>query len=115
MSVAVDDDHVIGYGRVQLQPGNPVEAAPALPDGYYLSGIVVALTHRRRGVGSAVCDARIDWVADRANEVWFFTNRKNAASRALHRDVGFSEVHEFSSPRLDGGWGVLGHRLTRSG
>lgn len=113
MAVAVEDGHVIGYGRVQHQVGGVMEADPPLPDGYYLSGVVVAESERRRGIGSAVCDARISWVADRAEGVWFFTNRWNTASRALHRKVGFREVREFSSPRLDGGCGVLGHRLTR--
>lgn len=115
LSAAVEGRQIIGYGRVQHQVGNPMQADPPLPDGYYLSGIVVAEAHRNRGVGSALCEARIAWVASRADDVWFFTNRKNAASRALHQSVGFREVQEFGSRRLDGGCGVLGHRLTRAG
>ncbi|HTR71790.1 MAG TPA: GNAT family N-acetyltransferase [Mycobacteriales bacterium] len=112
LSVAVTDGQVIGYGRVEHQLGNPMAAEPRLPDGYYLSGIVVSEPRRRRGVGAALCAARIDWVAARAGEVWYFTNRDNIASRALHQQVGFQELRAFSSPHLDGGWGVLGHRRT---
>jgi ribosomal protein S18 acetylase RimI-like enzyme len=112
LSVAVKDGEVIGYGRVEHQRGNPMDAEPPLPDGYYLSGIVVSEPHRRRGAGAALCAARVGWVAARADEVWYLTNQKNTASRALHYQAGFQEVQEFSSPRLSGGWGVMGHRLT---
>lgn len=37
VGVAVEDGGIIGYGRVQHQMGNPMQADPPLPDGYYLS------------------------------------------------------------------------------
>jgi ribosomal protein S18 acetylase RimI-like enzyme len=111
--VAVLDDAVAGYGRVQRLAGNPVRAEPPLPDGWYLSGIVVSEAHRRTGLGLKLCEARVAWVAERAADVWFFINIRNANSRALHGRAGFSESFQFSSPQLDGGEGVLGHRPAR--
>lgn len=112
MLVAVDDRNVVGYGHVRYQRGNPVRAEPAQPDGWYLSGVVVAVDYRRSGIGLALCEARVAWVTERAVEVWFFTNVRNVRSRELHKKAGFQEVSVFRSPELDGGEGVLGHRTT---
>jgi RimJ/RimL family protein N-acetyltransferase len=112
MAVAVDDDMVVGYGRVQFRDRGPRLARPDLPPGYYLSGIVVADSHRRQGIGTSLCQTRIDWVTPRAHDIWYFTNCLNTASRRLHKRMGFCEVLEFTSPALKGEYGVVGYRLT---
>jgi ribosomal protein S18 acetylase RimI-like enzyme len=107
--VAEDAGRVIGYGRVAHQV-LAIQAEPSLPVGLYLSGVVVEERHRCRGVGTALCDARIAWASPRSPDLWFFTNLNNDASRRLHRRVGFVELTEFASPDLAGGRGILGHR-----
>jgi GNAT superfamily N-acetyltransferase len=111
--VADVDHHVVAYGRAQFLAEGVVPAEPALPVGFYLLGIVVADDHRRSGIGRALCEARVAWVTERADDTWYFTNITNTASRSLHAAVGFAEVHTFESTELDGGRGVLGHLATR--
>jgi ribosomal protein S18 acetylase RimI-like enzyme len=108
--VAECADGVIGYGRVLRfapEPDSPTDIAPA---GYYLMGPVVHPEHRRVGVGAALTRARIDWIGERADEVWYFANARNVASIALHESFGFEEItRSFSYPRVDfdGGEGIL--------
>jgi aminoglycoside 6'-N-acetyltransferase I len=47
---------------------------------------------RRRGLGDALTVARLGWVQQRANEVWYFANARNQASIDLHSKYGFVEV-----------------------
>lgn len=112
--VAVSSGTVIGYARVASQSHGGIDADPALPDGLYLCGVAVAPERRREGIGAALCTARIEWALSRASELWFFTNVRNVASRALHRSAGFVEMNEFAWPDLDGGRGVLGRRQSAS-
>ena len=112
--VAECADEAIGYGRVLQfapEPDAPTDIAPA---GYYLMGMVVHPDHRRKGVGAALTQARIDWISMRADAAWYFANARNTASIALHESFGFAEfTRSFSYPRLDfdGGEGIL-FRLT---
>lgn len=117
--VADTADEVIGYGRVLRfvpEPDAPTDIAPA---GYYLMGMVVHLDHRRKGVGAALTQARIDWVSERAEAAWYFANERNAASIALHEPFGFEEVtRSFFYPRVDfdrGGGILFRLRFTRPG
>jgi ribosomal protein S18 acetylase RimI-like enzyme len=110
--VAVMDDLVVAYGRIARLAAGAFSADSPLPEGFYLSGIVVAPAVRRRGIGAALCRSRVEWARGRTPEIWFFTNVRNDASRALHRGAGFDEVREFASPDLDGGHGVLGRLET---
>jgi ribosomal protein S18 acetylase RimI-like enzyme len=108
--VAEIGTEIVGYGRVRtFEPGldAPPETAPA---GFYLLGLFVQADFRRRGVGLALTSARMRWIAERADEAWFFSNARNAASIALHRRLGFEEVtRRFSFPGVTfaGGDGVL--------
>ncbi|MBM9510091.1 GNAT family N-acetyltransferase [Streptomyces sp. KK5PA1] len=82
----------------------------AAPDGFYLSGLVVAPGHRHQGVGTALVRARLAWVARRAPYAWYFANARNVASLRLHAELGFVEVtRDFSYPGVEfsGGVGVL--------
>jgi ribosomal protein S18 acetylase RimI-like enzyme len=108
--VAEIDDEIVGYGRARAF--EPASDAPAdtVPPGYYLTGVFVAPHRRGLGTGTALTQARLDWIADRAGEVWFFANARNTASIELHRPFGFEEAgRPFSFPGLtfEGGEGIL--------
>jgi ribosomal protein S18 acetylase RimI-like enzyme len=101
---------IVGYGRTRLfEPGAEAPADTA-PGGYYLAGVFVAPEQRRLGIATALTEARLEWIAERAAAAWFFANARNAASIELHRKLGFEQVGRgFSFPGLvfDGGEGVL--------
>ena len=108
--VAERRDDVVGYGRARLfepEPQAPVDTAPR---GYYLTGVFVVPHERHAGIGTALTQARLDWIRTRAADAWFFANARNAASIALHERFGFEEVtRHFSVPGLtfEGGKGIL--------
>ena len=99
--VAEVDGRIAGFGRVQfLTP--PRQAPPnVVPVGWYLIGVMVDSRWRRRGLGDAITVARLCWVQQRANEVWYFANARNQASIDLHSKYGFVEVtRDFTVPRV---------------
>lgn len=108
--VARRGDAVVGYGKVSRFT-RPDDCAPRIaPSGWYLGGLAVAAAARRAGIGSALTRARMAWVADRAPEVWYFTNARNGASLDLHARLGFAEVtrdFEYPGVTFEGGVGVL--------
>jgi aminoglycoside 6'-N-acetyltransferase I len=86
------------------------EADGAAPAGHYLMGIRVDLTHRRRGVAHALIGARVDWIRERADNAYYFTNARNSASMAAHRRWSFVEIArapEFRGVTFEGGEGAL--------
>jgi ribosomal protein S18 acetylase RimI-like enzyme len=101
---------LLGYGRTGWFDPAPDAPANTAPTGWYLTGLSVAPDWRRRGIARALTEARLDWVADRADEAWYFANARNLVSLALHASLGFVEVtRDFSFPgvELRGGAGVL--------
>lgn len=108
--VAEHGPAVIGYGRARLfepEPQTPVDTAPR---GYYLTGVFVVPNERRTGIGTALTQARLNWISDRATNAWFFANARNTASITLHERFGFEEItRHFSFPGVtfDGGEGIL--------
>lgn len=104
--VARVGDTPIGYGRTAwFEPGAGAPANAA-PSGYYLIGLVVEPGWRRRGVASALIDARLAWVSQRAREAWYFTDRRNRVSIRLHERMGFSTVtDDFWFPTVTDGGG----------
>ena len=108
--VAELDGRLAGYARATRW--TPPDDAPpnAAPAGWYLLGLVVAPECRRRGIGRALTLARLEAVAGRAAEIWYFANARNRSSLDLHAELGFAEVtRDFWFPGLtfDGGVGVL--------
>lgn len=80
------------------------------PEGHYLSGVTVDPAWRRRGIAAAMTDARIAWVAERADEVFYVVNIGNRASIDLHTRWGFHEVERgprFAGIEFSGGVGLL--------
>ena len=108
--VAASPTELVGYGRIAwFEPATdaPADTAPA---GWYLIGLSVAPSRRRRGFARALTEQRLDWVAARADEAWYFANEENRISLALHASLGFVEVtRDFSFPGVTfaGGTGVL--------
>jgi len=108
--VAETGGAVAAYGsaaRFDPPPGAPPNCTPA---GWYLSGVVVAPAHRRRGIARALTHARMDRLATRAHEVYYFANELNRASIDLHTSFGFRELtRDFWHPdaTFTGGAGIL--------
>ena len=84
--VATAESEVVGCTRLGL-----VESDAPAPDGFYFLGLVVAPTHRRRGVPEALVDLAIRQARKRTDTLWSFFDVENAASAALHARIGFAE------------------------
>jgi len=108
--VADVGDAIAGYGKAghfAPPPGSPANVAPA---GFYLTGVIVDPTFRRRGIGLALTRARLDWIRGRSPRAYYFGNERNRVTIELHRAVGFVELtRDFSHPqvRFEGGVGIL--------
>lgn len=108
--VARYEDAVIAYGKVDYFKPPPDSPSTVAPEGYYLGGLVVTAAARRSGVGAALTRARMAWAAERASEIWYFSNARNRVSLDLHAKLGFSEVtrdFEYPGASFIGGVGVL--------
>lgn len=89
--VAEHHREVIGYAWLAwLTP--EADGGHSAPDGWYLSGVVVAPAFRRRGVGRRLTQARVDWVLERGESAFYVVSASNQASRTLHAELGFREV-----------------------
>jgi GNAT superfamily N-acetyltransferase len=112
--VARAGDELIGYGRTAWFEPGPAAPPNAAPAGYYLVGLVVDPSWRRRGVASAIISARLAWVAQRSCEAWYFADVRNRVSIQLHERAGFETVtDDFWFPTVpDGGGSHLLGRVT---
>lgn len=108
--VAVSDgaEHagVVGWAKTH----HHVHVADPAPAGHYLAGITVDPSWRRRGIATALTDARLQWIGGRADDAFYVVNLHNRASIDLHTRWGFTEV--LRAPRLtgiefEGGVGLL--------
>ena len=90
--VAEKSREVVGFARARfLQVAEDAEPDSA-PEGYYLSGVVVAPAQRRMGIAKLLTERRIEWVAKRASKVFLVVNAANQASLALQTQMGFREL-----------------------
>lgn len=98
---------VVGYGlATRLEPPE----GPYVPAGWYLAGAVVDPSWRRRGIGAALVDARVEALRPRTRTVRAFVAAVNRASVALLRSRGFvveSEDAGVPGVTFTGGRGVL--------
>jgi ribosomal protein S18 acetylase RimI-like enzyme len=99
---------VAAYGRITFTK----IAAPDsnVPVGWYLTGVVVDEPFRRQGIARELTRVRLQWVAQRADEVFYFANSTNLASIDLHREFGFKEIRRpfaFPGATFTNGIGVL--------
>ena len=113
-SVAEVDTRVVGYARTQWMDLDERPGVRNAPSGWYLTGVVVAPAHRRRGIGRALTRDRLEFLERAgAREVWYFANSENRVTIALHARLGFEEVtRDFAIPGLTfaDGQGVLHRR-----
>ncbi len=79
---------LLGFGKTHRWE-LPDGAAPA---GLYLGGSLVRSTARRRGIGRALVEARAAWAAQRGEELFSVCSTDNAASAAMHRAAGFTQL-----------------------
>lgn len=101
---------VIGYGRAGRMRSCDDAPADTIPAGWYLLGLVVVDAWRRHGIGRALTERRLAWIAERAGSAWYFVNARNRPSLDLHHACGFVEVtRRFVAPGISftGGEGVL--------
>jgi ribosomal protein S18 acetylase RimI-like enzyme len=108
--VGVLDERAVGLAKVTRFTAPPDSAANVAPAGWYLSGVIVATSQRRRGIGLRLTEARLRSIATRASEAYYFANARNFTSIDLHGTFGFIELtREFSFPgaEFEGGEGIL--------
>ena len=100
---------VVGYGSVDYLDVSAHPGWYGAPDGWYLTGVVVAPQWRRLGVARALTLARVQWLSARTHTVYFFANQRNGASLRLHEQLGFvpmADDFDVGVP-FEGGRGVL--------
>ena len=101
MFVAVDDYTVVGYGKCQWLAASTIDGAHGLPDGWYLMGMIVDSNYRRQGIGRRLCEARVRWIKQQADEAFYYVNALNEVSIRLHKHLGFREIsRSFGFPGL---------------
>lgn len=102
------DRHFAGYASMHcLSPGKDGGKAP---DGWYLTGLVIAPEWRRHGIGAALTRYRLKVLAEITSEVYYFANALNQPTIDLHAKLGFQELTtDFQLPGVifSGGTGHL--------
>lgn len=94
--VAIADGEIVGVAKTHHHAGNDGDA----PAGHYLGGVVVEPRWRRKGLGLLLTEARLQWIWERDNRAFYFTNERNTASIDLHRPWGFLPIA--SCPMIHG-------------
>jgi ribosomal protein S18 acetylase RimI-like enzyme len=101
---------VVGFARARFMQFDS-ESTSDIPAGWYLLSVIVAPEFRRRGIASELTRLRLEWIARRAQEAFYYANSLNLASIDLHRRLGFVEIRRpFDPPGSQfsgGGVGVL--------
>ncbi|MFE4197881.1 GNAT family N-acetyltransferase [Paenarthrobacter sp. NPDC056912] len=106
VAVAILGATVVGWGKTHYWDYSDGDA----PSGHYLGGVSVLSSQRRRGVGSAITEARLQWIWSREPEAWYVVNAGNTPSIELHRRWHFTEVArgpQFHTTTFTGGVGLL--------
>ena len=97
------NDQLIGFGRVVWVEIEAFQVNRA-PNGWYLLGVNVLSAFQRRGIATLLTNWRIDWFADRADDLFYVATPTNVASIRLNEALGFVKAQEnvFMPPSLDG-------------
>ncbi len=90
--VASVKGEVIGYGKCSFDAWSEKYEGSGYPDGWYLSGLQVLSSHRRRGIGRALTEDRIRWLNEQTDLVYYNADEINRPSIELHEALGFVEV-----------------------
>lgn len=95
---------VVGFARVSWL------TISTIPEGWYLSGVIVDPMYRRRGIAAALTRYRMEWLASETGTIYYFANSCNRASIDLHAAFGFREIAreiDLHDCTFEGGVGVL--------
>lgn len=90
LAVAEFQGDVVAFARAMSF--NRTNRPDERPSGWYLSGVVVRESMRRRGIGRRLVEARLEWLRGRTNLVRAVAATGNEASVALLTDAGFRKV-----------------------
>ena len=115
--VASVKSEVVGYAICRYHAWSERNGDPQLPEGWYLAGLNVLPSHRRRGVGRALTEHRITWLTERTDVVYFTAAEANGPSIGLLEALGFTEVARglvSSFPRRSEELQVLGEKSLTS-
>jgi GNAT superfamily N-acetyltransferase len=88
--VALKDGKIIGFSKSCFH--NTINDFPDLIEGWYLNGITIHPDWRRIGIGKLLTETRMTWLKNKTNEVYYWSNKKNKASKSLHEIFGFKEI-----------------------
>jgi len=100
--VAQVEDAVVAFGRVRRLDHAESGLPTACPEGWYLTGVIVRPAWRRRGLGTLLIRARLNWLRARTAEVHYVSNKTNRVSIAAHAAFGFRpQDAEFAYPRAE--------------
>ena len=108
--VASVGGEIAAFARASRWQRPPRSDARAAPAGWYLLGVVVKDQWRRRGIARELTRRRLEWIAERADEAYYFSNARNRASIDLHEQLGFVELTRdfvFPGAEFEGGEGIL--------
>jgi len=111
--VASVKGEVVGYAICRYHAWGERNGDSGLPEGWYLAGLSVLPSHRRRGVGRSLTEHRITWVSERTDVVYYTVAEANGPSIALHEAVGLVEVARglvLSFPRRSEELHILGEK-----
>lgn len=89
--VAESGKAIVGYARA-VRVDRPLDVAGVMPVGWFLLGVVVDAAFRGMGVGTKLTVARIEWLCDRTEQVYYFTAVDNVASQSMHAVLGFERL-----------------------
>ncbi|GAB3526029.1 GNAT family N-acetyltransferase [Arthrobacter monumenti] len=104
--VAEAGGSVVGWGKTHYWD----YADDPAPAGHYLGGVTVLPAWRRSGIGTALTEARLQWIWQRSADAWYVVNAGNLSSIALHRKWNFVEAaraSKFHTTTFTGGTGLL--------
>ena len=89
--VAIKNRKIVGFSKIGFRK-NIVNDFPDLVKGWYLTGVTIHPNWRRMGIAGLLVQTRMDWLKDKTNEVYYWSNKKNRVSEALHKKFGFKEI-----------------------
>lgn len=104
--VACVDGNIVGWAKTHYWEHTDGVA----PAGHYLGGVLVKPEWRRRGIGVALTEVRLDWIWERAAVASYVVNAANLASIDMHKRWGFRMVEsapKFHNTEFFGGVGLL--------
>lgn len=117
LSVAEIDGRIVGFARATYFQPDDKAPVNSCPEGWYLTGVIVDPEFRRAGIASKLTTSRLEQIAEKANQAYYFANAQNRVSIELHEKLGFQEIsRDFSYPGVNfvGGQGIL-FRIDLSG